>query len=58
MGDDWDRFWWCKRCLSLAIVDGGGYNYCDDCGCGDIREGLFERWVELKLLRGEEVLGI
>lgn len=41
--DDNDVFY-CRNCMSLAIIDAGPYCYCRTCGGTDIATAPFERW--------------
>ena len=41
---DDEPVWYCRECLSLAIVDAGGRDYCKACGCTDTVPAPFERW--------------
>ena len=35
---------YCKKCLSLAIVNEGDGSYCNDCGCSAIGATNIDRW--------------
>lgn len=42
---------YCRHCLSLRIVDAGGFDYCDDCGSTDIHTDHIDVWEKIYELR-------
>lgn len=36
--------WYCRECMSLAILNAGGHDYCRQCGSTDIAWAPIERW--------------
>lgn len=40
---------YCKHCLSLAIIDAGIVDFCKDCGGADIGVATLEEYDELHL---------
>lgn len=38
---------YCADCLSLRIMDIDGMDYCDKCGCTDIREADIHDWERM-----------
>lgn len=47
--DDEDPTYWCRRCLSLRVMSGGGCcDYCGDCGSCDIMSGKWGHYVIAK----------
>lgn len=38
---------YCKNCLSLKIIAGDGYDYCDECGGTSIETCSIEEWEKL-----------
>ena len=44
-----EKLYYCKRCLSLAIVKDGDILYCPKCGCGIIRRNTDEGWEKLMI---------
>ena len=46
-----DKIFYCKACLSFAIVSIAGIDYCDDCGCTDIGEMDAEEWEKMYVKR-------
>ncbi len=46
--------YWCRRCGSLRVMDGGGsWDYCGECGSTDIAVGGIEEWEAEWGRRGE-----
>lgn len=39
--------YYCKNCLSLRIKIVGGYDFCDECGCTDIKTAHISDWEKL-----------
>jgi hypothetical protein len=47
--EDDDPWYWCTRCGSARIVAcdlPGIQEYCDVCGCTEIKQGTIEEWKE------------
>lgn len=42
--DNEDNVYYCRECMSLAIINAGGCDYCKSCGSMDISWAPFERW--------------
>lgn len=38
--------YYCKKCLSLKIVDSDGLCFCDECGCIDIDKEPIFVWIK------------
>lgn len=42
---DEEPVYWCRRCRSLRVMDGGGsWDYCGECGSTDIAAGDIAEW--------------
>lgn len=44
INDNENNVYYCRGCLSLAVINAGGCDYCKDCGSMDIAWAPFERW--------------
>lgn len=46
MIDDEDEVYYCSKCLSLAIINESGIDYCKKCGCSVIEKDTTDNWVK------------
>lgn len=46
-GSDDDRVYYCRKCLSLAVLQFQCQDYCKECGSTDIGEIPIGEWEEL-----------
>lgn len=44
---DQEPVYYCSSCLSLAVREMSGGDFCDKCGCVDIQSAQIEEWEEL-----------
>jgi len=43
---DEEPVFYCKKCMSLAILNVDNYNYCRDCGSTDVDVCMIDEWED------------
>lgn len=46
-----EKVYYCKHCLSLAVIDAGYCDYCNYCGSTDIEEATLEEYDNIYFKR-------